>query len=110
VFAIDDGIPGDTLSSPSCGDDKAAVELGKDFVGEEVEYKPTTRSYVSRSALALRRRVVPPPCIRNRYLTTLSEEEQRPFRIQRSRFDDGTARYVARMIWILFCLAVLISP
>jgi len=85
LFATDDGISGDTLSSTSSGDGQAIVEHEKDFVGEEVEYKPRARSYVSRSAIALRCRVMSPACIRNNFMTSLSEEELYPFRLQNSK-------------------------
>ncbi|KAK7333932.1 hypothetical protein VNO80_30713 [Phaseolus coccineus] len=85
---MDDGISGDTLSSTSSGDDQAVVELGKDFVGDEVEYKPRARSYVSRSAFALRCRVMPPACIGNSFRRSISEEELSLFRRQNSKCAD----------------------
>jgi len=85
---MDDGISGDTLSSMSSGDGQAIVELGMDFVGEEVEYKLRARSYVSRSAIALRCRVMPPACTKNNFMTSLSEEELYPFRLQNSKCAD----------------------
>ncbi|KAK7389422.1 hypothetical protein VNO78_24453 [Psophocarpus tetragonolobus] len=79
---------GDTLSSTSFGD-QPVVELGNDFdfVGEEVTGMPKARDYVSHSAISLRCRVMPPPCIRNPYLESLSEREMDPFENQRSKFE-----------------------
>ncbi|KAL9331913.1 hypothetical protein ACSQ67_001523 [Phaseolus vulgaris] len=85
---MDDGISGDTLGSMSSGDGRAIVELGMDFVGEEVEYKLRARSYVSRSAIALRCGVMPPACTKNNFMTSLSEEELVPFRLQNSKCAD----------------------
>ncbi|KAG4958345.1 hypothetical protein AAZX31_13G012200 [Glycine max] len=83
---MDDAISGDTLSSTSSGDNQPIVELGNDFVGEYITDKPKARNYVSRSAVALRCRVMPPPCIRNPFLKCLSEKEIDPFESQRSKF------------------------
>ncbi|RDY11419.1 Wee1-like protein kinase, partial [Mucuna pruriens] len=79
-----DAISGDTLS-PTSYCDQPIVDLGSDFVGEEFIDKMKARNYVSHSAVALRCRVVPPPCIRNPYLKGLSEEEMDPFRSQISK-------------------------
>ncbi|KAM3356129.1 wee1-like protein kinase isoform X1 [Capsicum galapagoense] len=59
-------------------------------------------SYVSQSAIALRYRVMPPPCIRNPYLGNASEIDVDPFGNQRYKFpgfnpaifgNDGLSRY-----------------
>jgi len=86
MVVLDDAISGDTLSSTSSGDNQPIVELGNDFVGEYITDKPKARNYVSRSAVALRCRVMPPPCIRNPFLKCLSEKEIDPFESQRSKF------------------------
>ncbi|TKY49958.1 Wee protein kinase [Spatholobus suberectus] len=97
-----DAISGDTLSPASSNDHQSIVELGRDFVGEEVTNKPKARNYVSHSAIALRSRVMPPPCIRNPYLKGLSEKEMDPLGSQRSKCaghfpaltgGDGLSRY-----------------
>ncbi|XP_060181428.1 wee1-like protein kinase [Lycium barbarum] len=59
-------------------------------------------SYVSQSAIALRYRVMPPPCIRNPYLVDASEIDVDPFGNRRSKCpgfnpaifgNDGLSRY-----------------
>lgn len=68
------------------------MELGKDSVVEEVavektveDGKPRAQNYVSHSAVALRCRAMPPPCIRNPYLKDVSKMETDPFGNQRSK-------------------------
>lgn len=68
------------------------LEIGKDSTAEEVavdktiaDGKPKGKNYVSHSAIALRCRVMPPPCIRNPYLKDVSEKEKDPFGNQRSK-------------------------
>ncbi|XP_050364401.1 wee1-like protein kinase [Argentina anserina] len=68
-------------------------ELGKDAVGiEDIEIGNTsltevkkTMNYVSQSAVALRCRVMPPPCLKNPYLKDASQMEIDPFGNQRSK-------------------------
>ncbi|KAK7259393.1 hypothetical protein RIF29_25000 [Crotalaria pallida] len=90
-------------------DHQQVVELGKDSAVEEVavektiaDGQPKAPNYVSHSAVALRCRVMPPPCIRNPYLKELSEKETDPFGNQRSKCagifppiigGDGLSRY-----------------
>ncbi|KAK7337421.1 hypothetical protein VNO77_17995 [Canavalia gladiata] len=103
-----DAISVNPLSTFS-GDHQPVVELGKDSVTEEVAVektsaagKPKAPSYVSHSAVALRCRVMPPPCIKNPYLKDVSEKETDPFGNQRSKCaglfpeiagGDGLSRY-----------------
>ncbi|KAJ1392276.1 wee1-like protein kinase, partial [Sesbania bispinosa] len=80
------------LSPTFSGDHQQVAELGKDSVAEEVAAektiaagKPKAQNYVSHSAVALRCRIMPPPCIRNPYLKDASEKEIDPFGNQRSK-------------------------
>ncbi|PSS14665.1 Wee1-like protein kinase [Actinidia chinensis var. chinensis] len=86
------------------------VELAKDTFGtDEIKTEKTigiepqrNRSYVSHSVIALRSRVMPPPCIKNPYLNDASETDLDPFGYQRSKCagilptiigGDGLSRY-----------------
>lgn len=73
---------GSTLS-----DHRHIVELAKDTVGvdEGTSKLQTSKSYVSQAAVALRCRVIPPPCIKNPYLKNASEMDTDPFGNQRSK-------------------------
>ncbi|XP_052118741.1 wee1-like protein kinase isoform X1 [Arachis duranensis] len=104
-----DAISVNPLSPNFSGDHQQVVELGKDSVGEEVAAektvaadKPKAQNYVSHSAVALRCRVMPPPCIQNPYLKDVSQKETDPFGNQRIKCaglfpgitgDDGLSRY-----------------
>ncbi|KAK7284675.1 hypothetical protein RJT34_19425 [Clitoria ternatea] len=98
------------LSPTLSGDHQGVVELGKDSVPEEVDVerteaagRPKAQSYVSRSAVALRCRVMPPPCIRNPYVKDALEKDIDPFGNQRLKCaglfpavtggGDGLSRY-----------------
>ncbi|TKY61804.1 Wee protein kinase [Spatholobus suberectus] len=85
-----DAISVNPLSPTFSSDHQPVVELGKDFVTDEVAVertiaaaKPKNQNYVSHSAVALRCRVMPPPCIRNPYLKDVSEKDIDPFGNQR---------------------------
>ncbi|OMO81861.1 wee1-like protein kinase-like protein [Corchorus olitorius] len=89
-----DGILVNPFSPTLCGSQSQQIEeLGKDnFDVDEVNLQKTaiggvqkTKSYVSQSAVALRCRVMPPPCIKNPYLTDSSEIDTDPFGNQRSK-------------------------
>jgi len=78
------------LSPTFSSDHQPAVELGRDSVADEFALekiiaapKPKGQNYVSQSAVALRCRVMPPPCFRNPYLKDVSEKEIDPFGNQR---------------------------
>ena len=68
-------------------------ELGKDAIGiEDIDIDDTTVSevkktpnFVSQSAVALRCRVMPPPCFKNPYVKDASQMEIDPFGNQRSK-------------------------
>lgn len=69
---------------------------------EKISESEKGPSYVSQSAIALRYRVMPPPCIRNPYLGDISEIDVDPFGNQRSKCpgynpaifgNDGLSRY-----------------
>ncbi|KAK7303841.1 hypothetical protein RJT34_14758 [Clitoria ternatea] len=98
------------LSPTLSGDHQGVVELGKDSVPEEVDVeeteavgRPKAQSYVSNSAVALRCRVMPPPCIRNPYVKDASVKDIDPFGNQRLKCaglftavtggGDGLSRY-----------------
>ncbi|KAH9617563.1 hypothetical protein KSS87_019387, partial [Heliosperma pusillum] len=73
-------------SPDSLSDSQKTEELSKDSPYTEKTEKigrPTTlgkgRSYVPQSAVALRCRVMPPPCIRNPYIDAASETDVDPF-------------------------------
>ncbi|XP_048226427.1 wee1-like protein kinase [Ricinus communis] len=104
-----DGISSNPLS-PTLSNQQHNLEIVKDFVGmDEVIIEKTTvpgtqrsQNYVSQSAVALRCRVMPPPCIKNPYLVEASEVEVDPFGNQRSKCagffsaivgGDGLSRY-----------------
>lgn len=87
-----DGVSVNPLSPTFSSDHHQVVELGKDSVAEEVAAEKTTaagklkaQNYVSQSAIALRCRVMPPPCISNPYLMDVSQKETDPFGNQRSK-------------------------
>ncbi|GKV04937.1 hypothetical protein SLEP1_g17019 [Rubroshorea leprosula] len=104
-----DGISRNPLS-PTLSGNQQIVELAKDILemDEASIEKPTatgpqsTKGYVSQSAVALRCRVMPPPCITNPYLRDASETGIDPFENQRSKCagffstsigGDGLSRY-----------------
>ncbi|XVE73284.1 hypothetical protein DITRI_Ditri11bG0105200 [Diplodiscus trichospermus] len=104
-----DGILVNPLS-PTLSGSQQIVELAKDnFDVDEVNLEKTaltgvqkTKNYVSQSAVALRCRVMPPPCIKNPYLMDASEVDTDPFGNQRSKCSgffptiiggDGLSRY-----------------
>ncbi|CAN4091454.1 unnamed protein product [Withania somnifera] len=69
---------------------------------EKISESEKGPSYVSQSAIALRYRVMPPPCIRNPYLGNASEIDVDPFENRRSKCpgfnpaifgNDGLSRY-----------------
>lgn len=79
--------------SPTFSGNQQIVELGTDSFGidEAKIEKPTvtevrkTQNYVSQSAVALRCRVMPPPCFKNPYLKDASEMDIDPLGNQRSK-------------------------
>ncbi|KAH7517101.1 wee1-like protein kinase isoform X2 [Ziziphus jujuba] len=96
--------------SPTLSSIQPTVELGKDTSGIDegkMEKAATAgsrrnQSYVSQSAIALRCRVMPPPCIKNPYIKDASEVESDPLGNQRSKCagffsvitgGDGLSRY-----------------
>ncbi|KAK3194037.1 hypothetical protein Dsin_025347 [Dipteronia sinensis] len=87
-----DGFLVNPLSPTSCGSQET-VELAKDnFDTDEVKVDKTTvngaqktQNYVPPSAVALRCRVMPPPCIKNPYLKDTSEMDIDPFGNQRAK-------------------------
>ncbi|KAM1449609.1 hypothetical protein ACFX1R_009280 [Malus domestica] len=96
--------------SPTLFGNEPVVELEKDVFGmdEVVMEKPTAteprkkQNYVSQSAVALRCRVMPPPCLKNPYLKDASEIGIDPFGNQRSKAffpafmgGNGLSRYCA---------------
>ncbi|KAK9756997.1 hypothetical protein RND81_01G134000 [Saponaria officinalis] len=86
----------DTISvkSPdSQSDSQKTEELSKDYTdlikSEKISTAPTLgkgRSYVPQSAVALRCRVMPPPCIRNPYMKDASETDADPFGSWRTKY------------------------
>ncbi|GLT42477.1 hypothetical protein SLA2020_164730 [Shorea laevis] len=104
-----DGISRNALS-PTLSSNQQIVELAKDSIEmNEANIEKTTatgaqksKGYVSQSAVALRCRVMPPPCIKNPYLKDASKTEIDPFGNQRSKCTgffrssiggDGLSRY-----------------
>lgn len=68
------------------------VELGNDTFGtddEDMEKEtmamPKKQNYVSQSAVALRCRVMPPPCMKNPYVNDASDIGVDPFGNQRTK-------------------------
>lgn len=62
------------------------LETGEAIIEKKVSNgKQQIHSYVPQSAIALRCRVMPPPCIRNPYLNDASETDIDPFGNQRSK-------------------------
>ena len=92
IFNLPDGFLVNPLSPTSCGSQEI-VELAKDtFDTDEVKVDKTTvngaqktQNYVPPSAVALRCRVMPPPCIKNPYLKDASEMDIDPFGNQRAK-------------------------
>lgn len=74
--------------------DQPILELEKDTFGtDEVKVEKAivtgsqkNQSYVSQSAVALRCRVMPPPCLKNPYLKNASETDIDPFGNRRSKY------------------------
>ncbi|KAL0797296.1 hypothetical protein Bca101_052470 [Brassica carinata] len=67
---------------------KVDEQENDDIDPDEIMVDKTTRTgYVSRTALALRSRVMPPPCLKNPYLNVMNESETAtdPFAYQRSK-------------------------
>lgn len=79
--------------SPTLSSIQPTVELGRDTSGvDEGNMEKTamagsrrSQNYVSQSAISLRCRVMPPPCIKNPYIKDASEVEMDPFGNQRSK-------------------------
>jgi len=79
--------------SPTLSDQQQIVDIGKDNINSEemmIEKTSTAeikkpQNYVSQSAVYLRCRVMPPPCIKNPYLMDASEVGIDPFGNQRSK-------------------------
>ncbi|CAL0302442.1 unnamed protein product [Lupinus luteus] len=104
-----DAISANPFSPMFLSDHQQVAELGMDCAAEELAFektiaddKPKAPNYVSHSAVALRCRVMPPPCISNPYLKEVSEKETDPFGNQRSKCaglfppivgGDGLSRY-----------------
>ncbi|CAK7348267.1 unnamed protein product [Dovyalis caffra] len=96
--------------SPTLSDQQQIVDIGKDNISSEemmiektitIETKKPS-NYVSQSAVSLRCRIMPPPCIKNPYLTGDLEVGIDPFGNQRSKCagffpafagGDGLSRY-----------------
>ncbi|XP_022147918.1 wee1-like protein kinase [Momordica charantia] len=95
--------------SPSLSGRQEVVELGNDtFETDDVDMEketmamPKKQNYVSQSAVALRCRVMPPPCMKNPYLKDASDIGVDPFGNQRTKCagffpalfsGDGLSRY-----------------
>nr|XP_010940009.1 wee1-like protein kinase [Elaeis guineensis] len=103
-----DGSPCNSLSTNlHCTEQGAEVQLdalGPDELGEGKSIQTRSqkkRNYVSQSAVALRCRVMPPPCIKNPYLSTVSSTNLDIFgdrRLKSTGFSpsvggDGLSRY-----------------
>lgn len=81
--------------SPSLSGHQQVVELANDTLDMDTDEvtlekktasgSPKVHSYVSQTAVALRCRVMPPPCVRNPYLMGASEMDIDPFGNQRSK-------------------------
>lgn len=87
-----DGISENPLS-PTLSGGHQAVELGNDSVADEVDIekliaadKPKAQNYISHSVIALRSRVMPPPCIRNPYIKDTLEKDTDVYGNQRSKY------------------------
>ncbi|XP_058227913.1 wee1-like protein kinase isoform X1 [Rhododendron vialii] len=107
---IYDGISSNSFTSNLYGHEKVEELAKKTFFGtDEIETEKTieaepqkSHSFVSHSAIALRCRVMPPPCIKNPYVKDTSETDVDPFDYQRSKCagiftasfgGDGLSRY-----------------
>ncbi|KAJ9171853.1 hypothetical protein P3X46_015161 [Hevea brasiliensis] len=85
-------IPANPLS-PTLSEKQQNLEIAKDTFGtDEVNIEKATvfgtqksQNYVSQSAVALRCRVMPPPCIKNPYLMQASDVNVDPFGNRRSK-------------------------
>ena len=87
-----DGTPVNPLS-PTLSGGHQAVELGTEPAADEADIEklistgiPKAQNYLSRSVVALRSRVIPPPCIRNPYLKDVSNKDKDPYGNQRSKY------------------------
>ncbi|KAK9281241.1 hypothetical protein L1049_004137 [Liquidambar formosana] len=102
-------IPVNCLNS-NLSDHQQILELAKDTLGVDdlkmdktlVTGSQKNKNYVSQSAVALRCRVMPPPCLKNPYLKDASEIDIDPFGNRRSKCagffpaligGDGLSRY-----------------
>ncbi|XP_054800919.1 wee1-like protein kinase isoform X2 [Prosopis cineraria] len=95
--------------SPTLSGGHQAVELGTESTADEVDIeklistgKPKAQNYLSHSVIALRSRVISPPCFRNPYLKDALNKDKVPYGNQRSKYaglfsaitgDDGLSRY-----------------
>lgn len=91
VHFVTDGVLVQPLS-PSLSGREQVVELGNDTIetddvdmDNETVAMPKKQNYVSQSAVALRCRVMPPPCMRNPYLKDASDVGVDPFGNQRTK-------------------------
>lgn len=70
---------------------------------EEVYESGKTHRYVSQSAVALRCRVMPPPCVRNPYLKDSSELDRDPYDNHRSKCaGTDSISFVINQMQVLF--------
>ncbi|KAK6937405.1 Protein kinase domain [Dillenia turbinata] len=107
-FRLDDNLVDSSIPTFSCH--QQALELENDtldldeFMTESVivNGSQTKRNYVSQSAVALRCRAMPPPCIKNPYLKYTSDMDGDRFGYQRAKYagifsalvgGDGLSRY-----------------
>lgn len=108
--------------SPSLSDQQPIVATGKDNISaDEVIIEKSSaletkksQNYLSQSAVFLRCRVLPPPCIKNPYLTDVSEVGIDPFGNQRSKcagtfllviseyHDQGRIKLQLQLLFIIF--------
>lgn len=120
ILFISDGLLVNALS-PSSGYQDIAKLTKNAFGIDEIKVDKTTvigtqktQNYVSRSAVALRCRVMPPPCIKNPYQKDALEMDIDPFGNQRAKCA-GTTLVIfqinfstAKCFWIvlfhIFCL------
>lgn len=84
------------LSNDMSGIDETAIDdMTTD--GKITNEPQKNQSYVSQSAVALRCRVMPPPCMKNPYLKDASETDIDPFGSRRSKCAGKN------LVWHLLC-------
>lgn len=85
--------------------DLARDTFGTDDLKIEKATLSGSQNYIPQSAVALRCRVIPPPCLKNPYLNDSIEIDMDPFGSRRSKFA-GNKFAISLFMEYFFCFLV----